>query len=228
MLVHQIDKFRAKNDDQNPPNFENFKKKLSEASDMKDLVTCFTEDQLGIEALRASFADMCLAEISQINVKDGPLVEFPPSINENVYCQIAEHGMHTCPQLISLAISLVVRKEDPVLPSYVLKIATLFSTMCFSANHDIGGLVKLRSMILQADGLTNMGLEILSDCGLAKCSRSLSNHRDLFADVGRGVMDNTAARFPFQSIFDNCDLQQEHLTVEVIQRETIDTSHLLS
>ena len=77
-----VDKFRAKNDYQKPPNFENFKKKLSEAADMKDLVHCFMEDQQGVEALRASFSDMCLAEISQVNVKNGPLVEFPPSINE--------------------------------------------------------------------------------------------------------------------------------------------------
>ena len=219
-----VDKFRPKIENQT--DFEVFKEKLMDASDMSDIVTCLTQDEQGIEALRSSFSDLCLAEISQINVKDGPLVEFPPSVNENVYCQVAEYGMQSCPQLISLAINLVVRKEDPVLPSDVLKIATLFSNMCYSANHDIDALVKLRSIILQVDGLSNMGLDVLSDCGLTQCSRSLSNHRDLFAEVGRAVMDNTAASLPIQSILDNCDLQQEHLTLEVVQRETIDTSNL--
>ena len=222
----QVDKIRPMNAYEKPTGFQELKKKLFDATDMKDIVTCLNEDQHGIEALRSSFSDVCLAEISQINGKSGPLVEFPCSINENVYCKIAEYGMQRCPQLISLVINLVVRKEDPVLPSDVLKISTLFSNMCYSANRDIDALVKLRSLTLQLDGLSNLGLDILSDCGLAQCSRSLSNHRDLFAEVGRAVMDNTAASFPFQSILDNCDMQSEHLTVEVVQKETIDTSNL--
>ena len=48
----------------------------------------------------------------------------------------------------------------------------------------------------------------------------------MFAGVGQQVMDNTAAGFPYQSIIDNCDLMHEHLTVEVIEKETIDTSDL--
>ena len=221
----QVDKFRPGSENQNPSSFEQFKKKLCDASDMKDVVHCLTEDQQGIEALRSSFSDMCLAEISQIH-KNGPLVEFPPSVNENVYSRVVEYGMVACPQLITMAINLVVKKEDPVLPSDVLKIATLFSTMCYSANHNIDALVKLRSINLQMDGLTNRGVEMQHDSGLAQCSRSLSNHRDLFAEVGRDVMNNTAVGFPLQSMLDNCDLQQEHLTVEVIEKETMDTSHL--
>ena len=221
----QVDKFRPSNGNQTPSSFEQLKKKLCDASDMEDIVHCLTEDQQGILALRSSFSDMCLAEISQMD-KNGPLVEFPPSVNENVYSKVVEYGMLACPQLITMAINLVVKKEDPVLPSDVLKIATLFSTMCYSTNHNINALVKLRSINLQMDGLTNRGMEMQHDCGLAQCSRSLSNHRDLFAEVGRDVMDNTAAGFPLQSMLDNCDLQQEHLTVEVIEKETIDTSHL--
>ena len=221
-----VDRFRPKLENQNSSGFEQLKKKLSDAKDMQDIFTCLAGDVHGIEALSASFSDICLAEISQVNTKNGPMVEFPPSVNENVFCCIADYGMVACPQLMSMVISLVVKKEDPVLPSDVLKIATLFSSLCYSANREIDALVKLRSMTLQADGLSNLGMDILSDCGLAQCARSLSNHRDLFAEVGRAVMDNTASCFPFQSILDNCDLQQEHLTVEVVEKETIDTSHL--
>ena len=39
-------------------------------------------------------------------------------------------------------------------------------------------------------------------------------------------MDNTASDYPYQSILDNCDIQTEHLTVEVIEKESVDTSHL--
>ena len=222
----QVDKCRATHLIKDATEFDKLKEKIYNAVDMDDIINCLTEDTEGIEALRNSFSDICLAEISKVNMQDSPLVEFPPSVNSNIYCKIVEYGMKVCPQLISLAINLAVKKEDPVLPSDVLKVATLFSTLCYSTNHNIDAMVKLRSILLQVDGLSNSGLDIMSDCGLGQCSRSLSNHRDLFAEVGRAVMDNTAASFPYQSILDNCDLQQQHLTVEVVEKETIDTSHL--
>ena len=45
-------------------------------------------------------------------------------------------------------------------------------------------------------------------------------------DVGPSVFKNTAKLSPYQSILDNCDMMNEHLTVEAIEKETIDTSHL--
>ena len=226
-MSKKIDGFQPQDVYQKSTNLENMKDTLAAALDMKDIFACLLEDKEATEAHTAVFSDMCLAEISQIEVRDNPLVEFPASVNENIYLKIAEYGMTTCPQLITFVINMVVRKENPVLPSDVIKIATLFSSiLCHSANHNLDALVKSRSVCLQLDGLSNLGLDILADCGLTQCSRSLSNHRDLFAEVGRAVMDNTASSFPYQSILDNCDMQSEHLTVEVVERETIDTSNL--
>lgn len=134
--------------------------------------------------------------------------------------------MEKCPRLMSMVIALVVRREEPVLPKDVLRIATCFSNLCYLVNRDINAMVKLRSLTMQVDGMTNLGLDILADLGLAQCARSLSNHRDLFAEVGQEVMSLTAAGFPLQSTLDNCDLQTEHLTIETIEKETVDTSHL--
>ena len=91
-----------------------------------------------------------------------------------------------------------MRKGEPVLPSHVMKVATLFSTLCYLGNQDLDAVVKMRSLSLQADGLTNLGLDILSDMGLAQCARSLSNHRDMLADLGPDVMTNAACQFPYQ------------------------------
>ena len=225
-MAKQLDKVRPKDPYQSPESFENMKIKLSAAIDMREIVAILSEDQKVTEALAAMFSDICLAEVSQIDVNNGPLVEFPCSVNENVYCTIVDQGIHSCPQLMSLVINIVVRKGDPVLPSHVMKIATLFSTMCNLVNNDLDAFTKIRSLALQMDGLSNLGLNIMSDCGLTQCARSLSNHRDLFADVGCAVMENTASNFPFQSLLDNCDFHSEHLTVEVIEKETINTSHL--
>ena len=223
----QIDTFRSKDGPYHASeSFQDLKKKLSSASDLRDIVAFLSEDQDATEALTEMLSDMCLAEICQIDTKRGPLVEFPSSVNENVYCKIVEQGMICCPHLITMIINLVVRKGEPVLPSHVLKIATMFSSLCHLANNNLDALVKMRSLTMQMDGLNNQGLNVLSDCGLTQCARSLSNHRDIFADVGRAVVDNTAMNFPFQSLLDNCDINSEHLTVEVIEKECIDTSNL--
>ena len=195
-----LDDFQPKDVYQNPPSFDSVKKRVEDAFDMKDIHACLLENKEGVDAHTALFSDICLSEISRINLNRCPLVEFPSSINENLYCKIVEYGMATCPQLISFIINMVVRKGDPVLPRDVLKIATMFSDVCYTVNNKLDAVVKIRSLGLQLDGLSNLGLDTLSDLGLTQCSRSLSNHRDLFADVGREVMDNTLARFPYQSI----------------------------
>ena len=103
------------------------------------------------------------------------------------------------------------------MPSHVLKIATLFSNICYAGNQELDAVIKLRGLTLQVDGLSNLGLDILSDVGLTQCARSLSNHRDQFADVGPAVMESTLSSFPYQSTLDNCDFSSEHLTVESIE-----------
>ena len=84
----------------------------------------------------------------------------------------------------------------------------------------------IRGLTLQVDGLSNIGLDILSDMGLAQCARSLSNHRDMLADIGPEVMKTTASMYPYQSTLDNCDYLSEHLTVETVQKESEDTTDL--
>ena len=225
-MSRKVDKFRPSDAYETPTNFEDLKRKVSDSADLKELLANLTEKSEVVDSLSLMFTDLCLAEISQVDTNNGPLVEFPGSVNENCYCKIADYGMERCPRLMSIVIALIVRREEPVLSKDVLKIATLFSNLCYAVNRDINAMVKLRSLTMQVDGMTNQGLDILSDVGLCQCARSLSNHRDLFAAVGWDVMNSTAANFPYQSTLDNCDLQSEHLTVEVVEKETVDTSNL--
>ena len=222
----KVDKFRLNDGYQYPEHFEDLKKKVSTSADLRDLLATLNKETKVVDAFNLMLSDNCLAEISRVDSKVGPLVEFPASINQNLYCEIVEYGMNNCPSLIMFIINMVVRRGEPVLPSDVLKIATLFSSICYVANTDLDALVKVRSLSLQADGLSNIGLDILSDVGLAQCARSLSNHRDMLADIGPGVMNATAACFPYQSTIDNCDFMTEHLTIETVEKETIDTTDL--
>ena len=222
----KVDDFRVNDGYKTPVNFEEIKKKVSSSSDLREMLASLNKEVPVVDAFNLMFSDTCLTEISHIDTNKGPLVEFPASVNHNLYCKIVNYGMERCPALILFVINMVVRRGEPVLPSHVLKTATLFSSICYVANHDLDALVKLRSLTLQVDGLSNIGLDILSDLGMAQCARSLSNHRDMFADIGPDVMNTTAALFPLQSTIDNCDFQSEHLTLESVEKETVDTSNL--
>ena len=224
----QIDAFRVCEAYDTPPNFEDLKEQISTATDLKGLLAVMIGDDKVNDALAAVFNDIYLGEISQINSNNSPMSEFPPSVNENIYCKIVQFGMEKCPKLVAMVIGLVVRREEPVMPKDVLRIATQFANLCYGANKDLDALIKLRSLTMQVDGITNLGMNLLADVGLTQCARSLSNHRDQFADIGTQVMHSTAATFPYQSIIDNCDLQSEHLTVESVEKETVDTSSLSS
>ena len=221
-----LDNFRHNDGFQTPDKFEDLKKEVSSSSDLREMLKVLNSETPVVDSINLLFSDTCLAEISSIDTKRGPLVDFPSSINENIYCETVEFAVKLCPTLTHFVTNMVVRRGEPILPSDVLKVATLFSTICYSANQSLDGLVKLRSLTLQVDGLTNVGIDILSDLGLAQCARSLSNHRDMFSDIGPAVMNNTACAFPYQSTLDNCDLNTEHLTVEVVEKETVDTSDL--
>ena len=221
-----IDSFRINDGYQTPQTFPLLKERIASSSDLRAFLVKLHNDENIVEALDLMFSDSCLTEISKISTSEGPLVDFPVSINHNIYCEMCDYGMSQCPRLMLFVVNLVTRRGETILPSQVIKCATLFSTICFAANHNLNALVKLRSLSLQVDGLNNIGLNMLSDMGLTQCARSLSNHRDMLAQIGQNVMKLTAGKCPYQSTIDNCDFQQEHLTVENIEKETMDTSHL--
>ena len=103
---------------------------------------------------------------------------------------------------------------------------SLFASICYAANKDLDSIVKLRGVILQADGLTNIGIDCLSVLGQSLTSRCISNQRDVLADIGPQVIRNTASSFPYHNVMDNCDFANEHFVVEVLIKEPEDTSHL--
>ena len=221
-----LDDFRLNDGYKDPDNFADLKEKLSSSVDFKDMMKIMNSDKTVVEAVNLVFSDTCLTEISLIDTKKGPLADFPSSVNHNVYCKVVEYAIKMCPNLVNFVINMVVRRGEPILPSDVMKVSTLFSSICYVANQNLDAMIKLRSLALQMDGLSNVGLDILSDLGLGQCARTLSNLRDMFADIGPTVMNNTACLFPYQSTLDNCDLQSEHLTIEVVEKETVDTSDL--
>ena len=216
---------------QNPPqqsqeDFLKLKQKLVEATDFESLLTVLYGDPEVRTLLCGEFTDIVITEIADIDTRQGPLSDFPPSINSNVFVQIVKFGMEKCPRTLSLLSNVAIRSRKSIMPKDVLTVASTFANLCYIGNHHLDGLIKMRSLMLQASGTTDLALDILSDVGLAKTARSLNQLKDVFAEVGPKVILNTNSKMPSQGALDNLDFNQEHLMLKCTVREQVDTSHL--
>ena len=80
-----LDSFRLKDHDLSAKSIEVVKSLVSSSSDLRDIVKAFTAEEVVLDGLNKMFTDTCLSEISRIDSHIGPLVEFPYSVNTNLY-----------------------------------------------------------------------------------------------------------------------------------------------
>ena len=95
-----IDDMRLSDAYETPNKFEELKKRLGESKDLIDLLQSLNAMNSVSEALDMMLTDACLSEISRISLISGPLVDFPPSVNENAYTKLIEFAVEQCPVLI--------------------------------------------------------------------------------------------------------------------------------
>ena len=76
----RVDAFRVDDSYESPDNFNAIKEKISAADDLKQLLAVLIEDSKISETLTVLMSDICLSEVSNINLKTSPLGK--PS-----YCQ---------------------------------------------------------------------------------------------------------------------------------------------
>ena len=112
----KVDEFRTTDGYQTPETFEELKRKVSSSTDLRDMLATINKEIKVADAFNLMFSDNCLAEISRIDTTGGPLVDFPASINQNLYCRIVDYGIEKCPSLIMVVINIVIRRGEPLLP----------------------------------------------------------------------------------------------------------------
>ena len=206
--------------------FKALKERLAETKDVESLMVVLMGDTVIKQLLSSEFSDVIMAEMVDIDSSTGPLSEFPPSVNSNIYSRIVKFGLSHCPQTMAVLLRLAVKSQMPVLPTDVLVVANHFANICYLSNSNLDGLVKMRSLALQAGGTTDRALDLLSDMGMAETARSLTRHKDLFAEVGPMVMQGTYRHMPTTQAMDNLDFNKEHLMMKCSLREQVDTSGL--
>jgi hypothetical protein len=205
---------------------EAFKEKLATAPDMKTLMRNIYSDSQAADSMMRMFTTVMTTEVADIDPRRGPLSDFPPSVNANMYVDIVQYGLDNCPTTMGVVANMVVRQGKTITIKDVLVIANNFANLLFAKNRNLDALVKMRSLSLQVGGTSDLALDLLSDVGLAHSARSLNNLRDRFADVGQELLLLIDPGKPSQYVFDNCDFQRENLTVKVTVKEETDTRHL--
>ena len=203
------------------------KEKISQSESFEDIIGVIYENSEMKNLMVTISQDICFSEVMKIDTHSGPLVNFPSSVNSNLFCDIVKFGMKEAPKTTEFLFGFIVKKGQSVRPSHVIKLATSFASLAFAANRKLDALAKLRSLTLHLDSLTNRGLEVLSSQSLTATAKSLCNLRDTISAVGPMMTKSLSATKTTQSAVDNCDVAGEHLTVEFLSFESrTPTCHL--
>ena len=96
--------------------------------------------------------------------------------------------------VLAFLCALVVPKDQPVGKEEVVRVADLFSTLAHTVSKKQNALAKLKSIVMQAEGLTSAGLDRMSRLRGTECSATLSRGRHLLAELGESSFDQGSSR----------------------------------
>ena len=127
-------------------------------------------------------------------------------------------------------LNLLLETKKSVAIHEVIQISYVISYLAHSVNRKNDALVKLKSLLVQKEGITNEGLDTLAVLGVTESSRSVRNQKDFLAGISSELVRSTARDYPHQSTIDNIDLKiddvSHHMTLEYIELEKICTKNL--
>ena len=212
--------------------FEALKETLSECEDLSSLCQILWQQDEARKCLLEMQNSSYLEEMIHIGRTyiSGPLKNFPPDVNKNIYSEIIRFSMIHCRQTVLFLLNLIAQKDKQITPNDVVRIAIFLSSIAHAVNRENNSLAKLKSVLLQKEGLTNEGLDALLVAGISVSSRSQRNARDFFAGIASQVLKSAAKIYPHVRTMDNLDIrcggQTHHLTQEFVEIEQKDTKHL--
>ena len=195
-------------------------------ADIDAFLSVMYSEEAVMNMLCEEFADIQLSEIATVEGSSSPLNEFPPDQGDNIYRRILQYCRDQAPRLTSHMARIVVRPDKSITPTDVLRVASLVGQLCYLADRNLNGLAKLRALTLQTGGLTNESIDVLAKLGISGTSRAVCQQKDMFADVGPEVLIKMATKMPTRLLHDNVDWQNQHLMLECVVLENIDTSNL--
>ena len=212
-------------------NLENLKARISSSSTTEEflkIVSRSTEIQRIITNIEHSKILEQLMSIS--SMPDNPIKDFPLDINRNHYCDIINFALKHAPDVLGLVLKLATKNEAPIDTNDVVRCAHMFSTLACSVSRFNNALKKTKSVTTKNNGLTNNGMDLLSNVGIFETSRCYRNDRDYLASLSHHILMSHARISVPQVTFDNMDMNicniLHHMTLPFLEFEIEDTSEL--
>ena len=134
---------------------------------------------------------------------DGPLKHFPNNIDQNIYSDIIRYFLENVENTVSFFLNILVEKSKAVDAKDVIQMAFLLSYIAHSVSRGNDAVVKLKSLLLQKQGLTYEGLDDLAILGVTETGRSLRNQKEFLASISLDLVKSAASQYPYQSTIDN-------------------------
>ena len=200
------------------------KLKAAGAVDERSLIGSLMSDKKLTEALASEVVELQVSEVA--GIRGGPLAQFPPDINQNLYAAIIDWSMENAPISLAQVAGLATRRDRPILPRDVVVVASTLANNTYLVNHNINAVIQLRSWTSQAEGLHDAGLDRLSACNLVSPARTLNQQKDVLTEQGQQLLVSSGKKMPRQYVLDNVDIGGEHLMLKVSALESFDTSSL--
>ena len=223
----QLNSLRQQTDEINF-DMEHLKAAIDDSEDKKSLLEKLWSSSGIKEYFSRREASSRLEEMMLVSSLNGPLTDFPPDVNKNLYSELISFGLANCPGTMLLLVDLLIKKNTPVQEKDVLRIGFVFSILAHGISRRNNSLTKVKSLLLQSQGLTVEGLDMLSLLGISESGRSTLNSSDLLAEVSDRILRESSKTMCSQSTIDNLDYQETHMTLEYKQFERKDTSNLNS
>ena len=106
----------------------------------------------------------------------------------------------------------------------MIRLADIFGTLAHTTSKKQNGLAKLKSVVLQKEGLGTEGMDRLARLKGVECSSTLSSGRHLLVELGESSFRARVKQGKSFSITcDNLNLKTQNMTQSVIHIEPTDT-----
>lgn len=205
------------------------KLKLSLCKSEEEMVEQMGCNERAMQAMSRMVEQRVLEELLTISTDEGSITlsEWPNSQAQNFFVEVVKLAARKTPITLSLLLRLIIKNEEAnVEPVHVINVATVFSQLAHLVDKSNNALNKINSLQLKMNGLTDEGLDAQVPLGLGVTARTLRSARDDFAEVAETCLVEETKSRPVQSTLDNCDQKGSHSTVEYLEVEYIDTTHL--
>ena len=177
----------------------------------KDLQILFDSD-LNFNVTKSIFDFDC----AQRNPHN-PLSQGLPLKSKNIFIDLVRFAMKENKDLLHTIIRHTVTNRVEIDESVVIHTANIYAQMASKLNANNNTFQKLKAVVLQSCGLTNIGLGALSQLGEVEAPRQLLDTRTSLAVADEIEMKEVAKTNDIIIVLDNLDKQVK----KVVQHQTL-------